>query len=220
MSPAGGFEQRLVQMLASEHKVLLIDEPSVQDEVGDFQSSYYDLCRKAGRPLFEFEGSTVNIESLIGSLRGLMENSPAHANVPENHFHVLCALLESHASGLICIRNAEQLTEPANQLLSKLASYIRIEELQWQILLIADTLVYDPIASAHMRVDAHYPDAQSGSRRVVPRRAMPNPPPPNPPPIAQHTEAETRGLGRIKMILLISAVLLLALLLLEQLPLK
>ena len=156
------FERRLGEAIASSQHVFLFDQISLQSEVGEYFSTYYQICENSGRDLFELEGSNVSEQSLAQILdikktreeaKEMEKNGPVHSP-----FRTLCNLIETRESGIICIHNAHQLSASGLDVLSRLAGHVRRMKLHWQFVIFADTVRINNLSSLKPSIDQAYPE--------------------------------------------------------------
>ena len=162
LDTANIFERRLSQALASSAHVFLFDQMTLHNEVGEYFSSYYQLCENSGRDLFELEGSIVSEQNLIQVLETVKRKGESAAdakNGPQHSpFRVLCNRLEAREPGIICIHNAHLLSNEGVEILSKLVRYVRRMKLRWQFMIFADAIRIDDLSKLQLSIDLAYPE--------------------------------------------------------------
>ena len=165
------FERRLSKALASSEVVFLFDQLALQNEVGEYFSTYYELCEASGREYFEWEGASISEKTL---LRGLaITSSQSESDLDSDlafeysDYGKICALIETRGTGIFCIHNAHLMSEKGYAILSKLVAHVRRMKLGWQFIIFADAIRVDNIAKLQMSIDSTYPEHLSSDSRMT-----------------------------------------------------
>jgi len=154
-------------LLDSSVNVLVLDEPSIIDEVGNYDARYYAICEGVNRVFVEFDASKVSERTLVNSFAAAMGNSLERRQQTDSSYRYLCDLMDASARGIISIKDAHRLSHQAVHILARLANYARSKKLRWQIILMADTLEFDDLSLAQFSADHTYPDLREDNARAT-----------------------------------------------------
>jgi len=149
-------ESKIVDLLLSDKRVLLIKNPLLKEDKKAFKESIANLKRQ-GIIIYDLVPSQVTMSFLLS----IWPSDRSDNNLPAtvSRFRMVCAGMSRHKSGIIFVHNAHRLDDAAQQLIAQLVMHAEQEKLGWRFFLAADPNIKEFSALSAIGIDGYFPES-------------------------------------------------------------